>query len=144
MNTAHEQKRRHDMGLDGTGQEHWNDFLNNSTIGVHLVRADGRIQWANTPELDFLGYSAEEYVGKHISEFHVDPEVITKILAILGGGGMLNAYPARLRARNGTIKHVLINSNVYRVEGDFVHTRCFTTAISEQVHNVLRIELKDG
>ena len=36
-------------------------------------------------------------------------------------------YPARMRAKDGTTKFVMINSNVYRqAAGDFGHSRCFT------------------
>ena len=121
-------------------QEDWYRFLNNSTVGVHLVSADGEILWANDPELRFLGYTREEYIGHHIAEFHVDQEVITKILEILTGDGMLQAYPARLRARDGSVKHVLINSNVYFENGEFIHTRCFTNDISEMVSNLIQQE----
>lgn len=34
---------------------------------------------ANRQELDFLGYSPEEYIGKSIIDFHADGEVIAGI-----------------------------------------------------------------
>ncbi|XYH99353.1 hypothetical protein ACMHYB_06155 [Sorangium sp. So ce1128] len=43
-----------------------------------------------------------------------------------------------------SIKHVLINSNVYKRDGQFVHTRCFTSCISELVYDQLRGELLRG
>jgi signal transduction histidine kinase len=49
-------------------------------------------------------------------------------------------YEARLRCKNGSIKHVLINSTVYREHGKFIHTRCFTRDITErkQMEEMLR------
>jgi len=121
--------------------EEWETFLDNASLGVHLVGEDGTILWVNKPELKMLGYTAEEYVGKSIVDFHVDRDVIERILTILTTGGTLLSYPARLRAKDGSIKYVLINSNVFRKNGKFVHTRCFTNSISKEVYTQLRAEL---
>jgi PAS domain S-box-containing protein len=113
-------------------EQHLRDFVENATEGLHWVGPDGRVLWANRAELDLLGYAAEEYIGHHIAEFHVDPDVIADILRRLAADEELHGYEARLRAKNGSIKHVLINSNVYREHGRFVHTRCFTRDITER------------
>jgi PAS domain S-box-containing protein len=123
------------------GFEAWESFLNNASLGVHLVADNGTILWANSLELELLGYEAADYIGKNIANFHVDRDVIHRILNILTSGGALHAYPARIRAKDGSIKHVLINSNVFKQGGKFVHTRCFTNCISEVVYNQLRAEL---
>jgi PAS domain-containing protein len=44
------------------------DFFKNSAIGLHIVSGEGIILRANKAELSFLGYSAEEYIGRHIAE----------------------------------------------------------------------------
>ncbi|MCA1615376.1 MAG: PAS domain S-box protein [Acidobacteria bacterium] len=107
------------------------DFMENATVGLHWVGPDGSILWANPAELELLGYTREEYVGHNITEFHADREAIDDILARLTRGEKLDNYEARLRRKDGSIRHVLINSSVYR-EGDrFVHTRCFTRDITE-------------
>ena len=69
------------------------DFFENAVVGLHWVGPDGTILWANQAELDLLGYSAEEYVGRHIAEFHADPEVIDGHPRRSRGEG----DPARLR-----------------------------------------------
>ncbi|MHA2066562.1 MAG: PAS domain-containing protein, partial [Candidatus Thorarchaeota archaeon] len=45
-------------------------FLDNASVGLHCVGSDGMIHWANSTELRKLGYAAENYIGKHIAEFH--------------------------------------------------------------------------
>ena len=102
------------------------DFFDNATVGLHWVAPDGVILRANQCELDMLGYAREEYVGHHIAEFHVDQDLIQDILDRLSSGETLDNYPARLRSKDGSTKHVLINSNVYQENGVFTHTRCFT------------------
>jgi PAS domain S-box-containing protein len=108
------------------------DFLENATVGLHWVGADGVIKWANSAELALLGYTREEYIGHHIAEFHADQETITDILQRLTRNERLQNYEAQLRCKDGSIRHVLINSNVYWEDGEFVHTRCFTRDVTER------------
>ena len=108
------------------------DFIDNASIGLHWVGADGTILWANQAELDLLGYSRDEYIGRKITEFHADREVIDDILRRLTNKETLHDYEARLRCKDGSIRYVLINSNVMWDEDRFVHTRCFTRDITER------------
>ena len=109
------------------------DFIENSTVGLHWVGPDGKIIWANRAELNLLGYREEEYLGHDIAEFHADHNVIDDILRRLSAKETLHNYEARLKASDGSIKHVLISSNVlWDEEGHFVHTRCFTRDITER------------
>ncbi|HTF37445.1 MAG TPA: ATP-binding protein, partial [Blastocatellia bacterium] len=107
------------------------DFFENAPVGLDWVGPDGTILQANRAELDMLGYQREEYVGHDIAEFHADQGAIEDILSHLSRRETLVDYPARLRAKDGSIRHVLLNSNVLW-EGDrFIHTRCFTRDITE-------------
>jgi PAS domain S-box-containing protein len=106
------------------------DFFENSAIGLHIVSGDGIILRANKAELDLLGYAPEEYVGRHIAEFHADAPVIGDILHRLSCGERLDRYPARLRAKDGSVKHVLVTSNSRFKDGKFINTRCFTTDVT--------------
>lgn len=108
------------------------DFIENAAIGLHWVGPDGTILWANQAELDLLGYSREEYIGRNIAEFHADPPVIADILQRLIRNEDLHSYEARLRCKDGSIRWVLISSNVLWRDGRFVHTRCFTRDITER------------
>ena len=107
------------------------DFIENATIPLHWVNGSGIIIWVNKAELDMLGYPMEEVLNQHISKFHADKDVIEDILTRLIHKETLINYPAELLCKNGTIKPVLINSNVYWKDGEFVHTRCFTRDVSE-------------
>lgn len=77
------------------------DFVENAAEGLHRVAGDGTILWANRAELQMLGYTWEEYVGRHIAEFHVDAPVIDSILVKLSSGETLYDQPARLRCKDG-------------------------------------------
>jgi PAS domain S-box-containing protein len=122
-----------DVSSGVVATEDLDDFFENAALSLHWVGPNGTILRANQFELDFLGYSRAEYEGRHIADFHVDREVIDDILERLSRGETLRDYHARLRAKDGSIKHVLINSNVRWVDGRFVHTRCFTRDITDRV-----------
>jgi PAS domain S-box-containing protein len=116
--------------------EHLMDFVDTATIGLHWVAADGTILWANPADYEMLGYTAEEYIGRNISEFHVDGPVITDILQRLTAGERLTNQVARLRCKDGSIRDVEITSSVlFDEDGSgkrFVHTRCFTQDITDR------------
>jgi PAS domain S-box-containing protein len=106
------------------------DFIENAAVGLHWVGPDGTILWANQAEMDLLGYSSQEYIGHHIAEFHVDEDKIQDILHRLSNKETLHSYEARLRCKDGSIRHVLISSNVRWENDRFVHTRCFTRDVT--------------
>jgi PAS domain S-box-containing protein len=113
-------------------QQELEDFFENSVVGLHWVGPDGSILWANRAEMELLGYSADEYIGHHIAEFHVDREVIDDILLRLGRKEKLHGYEARLKCKDGSLRHVLISSSVLWENDKFVHTRCFTLDVTER------------
>jgi len=107
------------------------DFFENSAVGLHIVNAEGIVLRANRAELAMLGYRVDEYVGRHIAEFHADAPVIGQILQKLSCGEPLDRCPARLIAKDGSIRHVLITSNSRLENGKFINTRCFTADVTE-------------
>ncbi len=125
------QRRKAELALRQSERE-LADFFENASVGLHWVGPDGRILRVNQAELSLLGYSPEEYVGRHIAEFHVDREVIDDIMRRLSAGESLRDQPARMRCKDGSIKHVLIDSSVKWQDGQFVHTRCFTRDVTDR------------
>jgi PAS domain S-box-containing protein len=113
-------------------EELLSDFFENAAVGLHWVDRHGIIIRANRAELALLGYTKDEYIGRPIADFHADAATIEEILTKLGRGETIHSYEARLRCKDGSIRHVLISSNVLWRDGEFVHTRCFTRDITEQ------------
>ena len=108
------------------------DSFDNATVAVHWVGPDGTILRANRAELEMLGYSADEYIGRHIAEFHVDSDVMREILRRLHAGEEIRDHEARLRCKDGSTKHVLISSNALRDGRKFIHSRCFTRDVTDR------------
>jgi PAS domain S-box-containing protein len=108
------------------------DFFENAPLGLHWVGPEGYILWANQAEFDMLGYSREEYIGHHITEFFADKQFVEDFLKRLLSGETIHNQEARLVCKDGYIKTVLISCNVLWEEGKFIHTRCYTRDISDR------------
>jgi PAS domain S-box-containing protein len=117
------------------------DFVDNANVGMHWVGPDGIILWANRTEMDMLGVTREEYIGRHIAEFHADRLVIESILERLANRETLHNCEVRLRCKDGSIRNVLINSNVLWDGDTFVHTRCFTRDVTERKQSEAQISI---
>src|SRR2546430_1149636 len=110
------------------------DLFENGVPSLHWLGHDGTILRANRAELEMLGYAREEYVGRNIAEFHADPYVVADLLGRLHDGQSIRNAAARLRCRDGSIKHVLISGNV-RLDGDrFAYARCFIVDATDLRH----------
>lgn len=107
------------------------DFIDNVQAPLHWVNGSGVIIWANKAELEMMGYPKEEYIGRHIANFHADAQTIDEMLKKLVNKEKLVNYPARLKAKDGTIREVVISSDVFWKDGEFVHTRCYTREIQK-------------
>jgi PAS domain S-box-containing protein len=119
------------------------DFLENAMEGLHRVGPDGTILWANQAELDLLGYAREEVVGRPIHEFHADGDAIAGILERLRRGESVRDQPARLRCKDGSIRHVRITSNARMEGGRLLYSRCFTRDVTARRHLEWQLESRN-
>jgi len=117
------------------------DFIKNSNIGIHAVSPEGIIKYANQHELDVLGYTEDEYVGHHVSEFQFDKSCLEHMMNKLSKFEAFTNFPAMVYGKD-KIKYILYNSSVYDVNGEFIHTRCFGNEISEDVYHACVLEYK--
>jgi two-component system CheB/CheR fusion protein len=113
-------------------QRELTDFLENATVALRWVGPDGVILWANRTELELLGYTREEYVGRNIADFYADPEVIADLLERMGRREPLGEHEARMRAKDGSLRYVQTSSNALWRDGELVHMRCFTRDVTER------------
>jgi PAS domain S-box-containing protein len=120
-------------------QSELQDFVDNAAEGMEWLDPDGVVLWANRAQLDLLGCSEAEYVGHHVSDFHVDRDAVDEFFACLAAADTVRDHEVRVRCNGGAIKHVLINANVYRKDGHIVHTRCFSRDITarKRAHDAL-------
>lgn len=133
INCFHDTSELHRVSEDlRDKQDELEDFFENGAVPLHIVSSDGIIQRANQAELNMLGYAPEEYIGRAITDFHADPAAISEILERLGRGEKIDRFPARLRAKDGSIRDVLVTTSPRLSEGRFVNTRCFTIDVTAE------------
>jgi len=106
------------------------EFLDDATVGLRVVSPEGRILWANRAELDLVGYAGNEYIGHHLDEFLVEPGAAADLLGRLSRAERVESYQARLRRKDGSIRHVLIDASALYRDGVFVHSRIATRDIT--------------
>jgi PAS domain S-box-containing protein len=107
------------------------DFFENGVLPLHIVGPDGTILHANKAELALLGYSADSYIGRQVSDFYRDHTKAEEILHRLANGEKLEKHPVELIASDGSVRHVEIWSSGQFHEGRLVRTRCFTVDVTE-------------
>src|SRR6266571_700426 len=86
---------------------------------------------ANPAELDLVGYGRDEYVGRDVRQFHVDPQIVDDVLRRLRAGESVRNVETRLRHRNGSIRYALLSANARLENGQLVHARCVTRDVTE-------------
>src|SRR6187397_1538060 len=138
------QSGKRNLAVAGAGSperdDDFSDLFENATVGLHWVGPDGIALRANPALLAMLGYTEAEYVGRHISEIYADPEFGNDILARLMRGESIRDCRAQLRARDGSLRDVLMSSSARFENGRFIHTRCFIIDISERVKAERRVQ----
>ena len=132
MIRAHEQALRESEAELRRKAGHLATFLDTAAVGLSRVGPDGIILWVNDTELETLGYAREEYVGHHVAEFHADGEAIADILACLHRGENVVDHQARMKARDGSIKWILIDASALWDEGRFVYGQWFTRDVTDR------------
>jgi len=78
-------------------------LLDEAANAIHWVDAKGTIIWATKAELAMLGYSADEYIGRPIADFHVDRARVGSILTRLATGETIHNAEASLRCKDGSL-----------------------------------------
>jgi PAS domain S-box-containing protein len=109
---------------------HLTEYVENANLCLHWLSPDGRIIWANKTELNLLGYSREEYIGRPFTEFHLDKEVAKNISRHISRGEPLAEIEALVKAKDGSNKSILISCNPFRDNRQYLYSRCFTIDVT--------------
>jgi PAS domain S-box-containing protein len=129
----HTQQLRAELDALRLRYQELTDTLASVPVSLYWVAPGGSLLWANQAALDLLGCVPEDFVGRHMADFHADPDVAADILAHLARGEPLRQYPARLRCQDGTIKHVLISASAVWDDGRVVRAQCSAVDVTDQV-----------
>jgi PAS domain S-box-containing protein len=117
-------------------QQEVQDLYDNAPCGYHSLDANGVFIHINQTELNWLGYSKDEVIGKmrlaDLQESFSKEQFLQDFKDNLLGEGVRN-LEMNLRRKDGSLLPVLINGTMIRDEkGGFRHTRTTLTDFSEQ------------
>lgn len=125
------ERRRAELALSRSERE-LADFFDNASVGLHWTDADGRIVRVNQAELDLLGRTRDEVVGRAAAEFHVDGTLAREYGRRLAAGESLKDAPAQIRRSGGRVRDVLLHSSPLFEDGRFVRSRTFVQDVTDR------------
>ena len=116
-------------------EKKYQQLYDEAPVGYHDLDIEGRCTRVNQRELQMLGYSAEEMLGKPIWNFFVEEETTRKvILAKLGGDvSFHDTFERTYRRKDGTTLPVLVEDRILRdKEKQIIGIRSTVEDISER------------
>jgi two-component system, NtrC family, sensor kinase len=100
------------------------DMFDNAPVAYHELDWEGRFTWVNRTELTMLGYTVEEIINHHISEFVLDENSCETLAAKLSGTMSLTAYEQSFKRKDGSIITMLIEDRlIHDADGMIVGIR---------------------
>ena len=122
---AEEALRRSEHNLTG--------FFNQAPIGLVWLSAGGTILRVNQAQLDLLGYSAPDYLGRSFLEFCVEPSQGHELLERLAAKETVRNFRMTRRCKDGTIRHMLVDAVSLSSEDEFLYSSVFLRDITDRV-----------
>ena len=117
------------------------EMFNSSAIGVAVSSLDGTIYEVNAWIQELLGYSREELIGHSLRELsiYVDFADRETMKARLLEAGAVHDFEVMLRAKDGQVHHVLLNSELIKQDGEkHILTIFYDYTARKQAENTLR------
>lgn len=100
------------------------DIFDDAPIAYHELKADGTLTRVNRTELALLGYSTDEMIGRHASEFILEKGSRDAIARKLAGEIPLKAYERHFICKDGSLLPALMEDRLIRnAEGNVLGIR---------------------
>jgi PAS domain S-box-containing protein len=92
----------------------YKDIFDDAPVAYHELGIDGRIMRVNRTELAMLGYTAEEMLGRHASEFILEKGSRDAIAKKLSGELPLKAFERHFICKDGSLVPILGEDRLIR------------------------------
>jgi len=109
-------------------ESRFQELFDEAPIGYHELDTKGHITRVNRTELEMLGYSAEEMLGRPVWEFAVEKEKSQQAVAAKLSGKMPpdRAFERTLQRKDGTLLLVLIDDRLLYDKAGRIRSICST------------------
>lgn len=108
-------------------------FFNESPFGLFWIGPRGKILRVNQAGLALLGLDPGDRINQRIQDFLAEPDRAADMLKRMACGEEAQNYRARLRRKDGTVAHVLIDANGLWENGRLLYSRWFVRDITRQL-----------
>jgi len=97
-------------------EERFRDLFDSAPVGYHEIDREGRITRVNQTELDMLGYTREQMLGRPVWEFIVESEKSQEAFAVKIAGGEAGgrSFERTYRRQDGRLLPVLVEDQMLR------------------------------
>ena len=115
-------------------EKKYRSLFNDALDMIHVVDKNGKIIDANKTELKTLGYSEEEFIGKHLTEI-IHPEYLEttkKALKQVFSGKEIRGHETVLMTRDGTNIDVEVNAVPEIVDGKVISAKGILRDVTER------------
>ena len=110
------------------------DLARSGPVPLARIAPDGTVLWANEATLALLGLGADELFGQPLPELCPDAPGAQALLEAMRTGRGATDQPLRLRAKDGSARHVLVHINVRRgADGAVQDARCALRDVTARV-----------
>jgi PAS domain S-box-containing protein len=93
---------------------YFRSLINHSQIAITVIDADGRLVLFSQGAEKLTGYSSDEVIGKHISAFYPDSDVLASMQTALLKDGKIENLETEVLRRDGTTVPILISISVLK------------------------------
>jgi len=107
------------------------EFCDRVPAALEWVGSDGVIRWANRADLELLGTTREELLGRPMADVHADAAALLDLLERLERGEPVRGHRVRLRRRDGREFEAMIDAAPDSESGPAGPARIVTRPLSE-------------
>ncbi|MEY4387271.1 MAG: hypothetical protein RLY20_2554, partial [Verrucomicrobiota bacterium] len=108
------------------------DLFDEASVGLVLLARNGKILRANKAFSELLGLKPEQMTGCGLADFHADAALVKLLLRRLAARQTLHNFATEFVAKDGQLRHVLVDANALWDKGRFVQSRWFVRDISRR------------
>ncbi len=103
---------REKAGQESTG--YFRSLINYSQIAITVIDADGKLVLFSQGAEKLTGYSSHEVIGKHISTFYPDPDVLARVQNALLKKGKIENFETEVLKKDGATVPILISISLLK------------------------------